>query len=324
MSVLEQLLRRLADGAVHSGSQLGAELGISRAAVWKHLQVLRDWGLGIESVPGLGYRLERALRLLDAEAITAHLPDAANRLTRLQVFTHIDSTNTWLVAQPPAEGVSVCLAEQQSAGRGRRGRSWVSPFARNIYCSLRRRFDGGFDSLGGLSLLTGLALAEGLERCGVAGLQLKWPNDLRAGGRKLGGILIELAGESGGPCEAVIGFGINVDMPESAAAGIDQQWTDLKTLLGQLPDRNVVLATLLDVLLRRLDAFERDGFAGCVSEWRERDEFWQQPVRITGAGSTELRGRALGVDEHGALMLECDGQLRRVVAGEVSLRASGG
>lgn len=316
------LLQLLADGAEHSGTELGERLGISRAAVWKQLQALTELGVELDASPGRGYRLREPLDLLDAAAIHAAINGRAT-LTSLDIFPRIDSTNAYLLGDSrPTEDAQlrVALAEQQTAGRGRRGRGWASPFARNLYCSVKRQFPCGLEGLSGLSLVVGLAIAEALAVLAIPNVQLKWPNDLRAGGKKLGGVLIELAGDAGGPCTAVIGFGINVRMPASAAANIDQPWTDLQALTPQLPSRNTVVAAILVQLEQALTTFAQQGFAPFAAAWSARDEFRGKPVRMLGV-NTEQIGIAAGVDARGALLLETADGLRPIVAGEVSLRA---
>ena len=315
------LLQLLADGAEHSGTELGERLGISRAAVWKQLQALTELGIAVDASPGRGYQLREPLDLLDPAAIHAAI-DGRIALASLEVFSRIDSTNAFLLAdQRPTENAAlrVALAEQQTAGRGRRGRDWISPFARNIYCTVKRQFPCGLEGLSGLSLVVGLAIAQALDAQGIAGVQLKWPNDLRAGGKKLGGVLIELAGDAGGPCTAVMGFGINVRMPRDVADAIDQPWTDLQALSAQLPSRNTLIADMLVQLAQALDQFADAGFAPFAAAWSARDEFRGLPVKMLGV-NTEQTGIAAGVDDRGALLLETPTGLRAVVAGEVSLR----
>lgn len=316
------LLQLLADGAEHSGTELGERLGISRAAIWKQLQVLTELGVELDASPGRGYRLREPLDLLDAAAIHTAINGRAT-LASLDIFPRIDSTNAFLLSDSrPTEDAQlrVALAEQQTAGRGRRGRAWASPFARNLYCSVKRQFPCGLEGLSGLSLVVGLAIAEALAALAIPDVQLKWPNDLRAGGKKLGGVLIELAGDAGGPCTAVIGFGINVRMPTAAAATIDQPWTDLQALAPQLPSRNTVVAAILVQLDQALTTFAQQGFAPFAAAWSARDEFRGKPVRMLGV-NTEQIGIAAGVDARGALLLETADGLRPIVAGEVSLRA---
>jgi BirA family biotin operon repressor/biotin-[acetyl-CoA-carboxylase] ligase len=312
------LLQRLVAGPA-SGAALARELGLTRAAIWKRVEALRDAGVDIDAHPARGYRLRMPLELLDAATIEAALhADARAELHGLEVEFETDSTQRQAHRQPaPAHGSRVHFAERQTAGQGRRGRSWVSPLAANLYFSLARRFGGGFAALSGLSLAVGVAVAEALHAAGYPQVQLKWPNDLMAEGRKLGGILIELRGEAMGPCDAVIGVGLNVRMPP-APGRIDQPWTDLATLAPP-PGRNALAARLLDHLLPALARFDRDGLDPFAPRWAALDALAGQRVRMQ-QGSEARHGVALGIDASGALRVRHDDGERAWHGGEVSVR----
>lgn len=319
------LLQRLANGPV-SGDVLAASLGVTRAAVWKRIEALRDAGMAIDAVPGRGYWLAQPLDLLDAAAIRAALPASAREaLATLEVAWSLDSTNTALLRQPPPErGGAVLLAERQTGGRGRRGRGWVSPLAAHVYLSLAHRFAGGLARLGGLSLVAGIATAEALHALGFPQVRLKWPNDLVVdagdGLRKLGGLLVEGGGEAGGSAHAVIGLGLNVRMPAAVAAGIDQPWVDLATLHAP-PPRNAVVAYLLAHLLPTLAAFDAHGLAPFLPRYATLDVLAGRPIRVHGATGA-FDAVALGIADDGALRLrDAEGHERHVHAGEVSVRA---
>jgi BirA family biotin operon repressor/biotin-[acetyl-CoA-carboxylase] ligase len=247
-----QLLAKLAAGRL-SGDALARELGQTRAAIWKRIQGLRAAGVDIEGRAGEGYGLTRPVDLLDPDAIRAGLPaDVLPLLHDLQVAWTVDSTNAELLrCSAPQRGVSVLLAERQTGGRGRRGRTWASPLAAHIYLSVLRLFSGGLGRLAGLSLVAGIAVAEALHDLGYTQAQLKWPNDLIVDGRKLVGLLAEGGGEYAGPARAVIGIGINTHMPPSFAEQITQPWVDLDTLAGKPVDRNVVVAPCWRACCRR-------------------------------------------------------------------------
>ncbi|MBI2382356.1 MAG: bifunctional biotin--[acetyl-CoA-carboxylase] ligase/biotin operon repressor BirA [Gammaproteobacteria bacterium] len=323
MSVPYALLNRLADGKFHSGESLGCALGISRSAVWKQMQGLAAWQLDVQSVKGRGYRLVGGLDLLQRDTILAGLGDAAAKLDSLHVAAELDSTNRYLLdeARVHPGRVSACLAEFQSAGRGRRGRSWHSPFAANLCLSLSWPFSEGAGALSGLSLGIGLAVARSLQGLGAVGLGLKWPNDILAGGAKLGGVLIEVVGEAGGPCQVVIGIGLNVAMPPTAGAGIEQAWTDLRRLLGRAPERSRLAGAVLAELLQFLLRFEREGFAPFHADWSALDAYKEQAVRVL-LPRGEYTGRWCGVDVDGIGLVQAEDGLRRVVAGDVSLRSA--
>ncbi len=318
-----ELLELLNRGGFHSGEALARTLGVSRAAVWKIVGALRAQGIDIYSVRGRGYRLARPVELLDREAILDAMDPQARRLVAdVELHERIDSTNTHLMerARDGAPGGLACLAETQTAGRGRRGRHWVSPYAAGIALSVLWRFAVGPALLTGLSLAAGVAAARAVSRAGVDGLGLKWPNDLFWQGRKLGGILLEFGGEGGGPCHAVVGIGLNLALPPAGAEAIEQPWIDLRALAGTAAvSRNALAGAILGELVLACARAEQGGLAVLLAEWAQFDLTAGREVRVLLPGAT-IEGRARGVDESGALLLECDGKLRRFVAGEVSLR----
>ncbi|MEO4047002.1 bifunctional biotin--[acetyl-CoA-carboxylase] ligase/biotin operon repressor BirA [Pseudomonas sp. CAU 1711] len=316
---MREVLQLLRDGEFHSGEALGAALGVSRAAVWKRLEHLEaELGLTIHRVRGRGYRLASPLSLLDREAIAAASRSAG---WDALVFDSLDSTNAEVLRRL-AEGAPaplLVLAERQESGRGRRGRSWVSPFGENLYYSLGLRLEGGAFALDGLSLSVGLAVARALQEAGVVDVGLKWPNDLLVGGRKIAGVLLELSGDPAGACQVVIGIGVNVNMLPGAAVAIDQPWTSLRERSGQLVDRTE-LALLLGCWLRRyLERHEREGFAALREEW-ESCHLWQGREVSLLAGAQRIDGIVLGVDRQGALRMDVAGQERQFSGGELSLR----
>jgi BirA family biotin operon repressor/biotin-[acetyl-CoA-carboxylase] ligase len=322
---VDHLLEALADGEFHSGEALARDQGVSRTAIWKQMAGLTALGLEVERRRGLGYRIPGGVDRLREDAIRQALhPSAEDLLHELRVYSDIASTNEVLLASAPAAPgrARVALAERQNSGRGRRGKQWISPFGRNIYLSLDWQFDSGVQAMEGLSLAVGVAVVEALADCGVDGLRLKWPNDVLHGSSKLGGILVELAGDAEGPCRAVVGIGINVAMPQDAAAEIDQAWTDLEQVgVGQLPGRNVLAAAVIGRCLPLLAEYTGSGFRAWRERWLERDAYAGQAVTVSfGASASASAGVARGVDERGALLLETPSGLQPVSGGEVSLR----
>jgi BirA family transcriptional regulator, biotin operon repressor / biotin---[acetyl-CoA-carboxylase] ligase len=314
------VLRVLSDGGFHSGEELGALLGVSRAAVWKQLQSLEGYGLQVESMRGRGYRLVDGVELLDLQRIQASLMTTPGAL-RLDVLMSIASTNEYLVAQQDATGFHVCIAEHQTQGRGRRGRQWVSPFGASLYLSVKRRFESGVAALEGLSLAVGVVLARLLHGFGYTDVLLKWPNDLLARDAKLGGILIEINGDASGAVDVVVGVGINVKMPASYAKSIDQPWIDLAALGNSAAvGRNALAAAAIDALIGLLSSYERRGFADYRDEWNRFDAIAGRSVSVRLGQSTE-QGIALGVDQQGALLVETQSGVRSFSGGEISLRA---
>lgn len=319
-----RLLCLLADGRFHSGEDLGRMLGVGRAAVWKLVRSLEPLGLDVYAVRGKGYRLAEPLELLSRERVLAELePATAALLHQLEVIPEIDSTNRYLMerARTVMASAKACLAEYQSTGRGRQGRPWISPFGTNVYISVLRRFDVGAEALQGLSLAAGVAVMRALSALGIAELRLKWPNDLVWRERKLGGLLVETAGEPAGPWYVVVGVGLNLFVPEASARLIDQPWVDLKTMAAQRIGRNRIAGRVLFHLLTGLEEFSREGFAAFRQEWERHDLIRDRLVDVFCAGSV-THGRASGVDHTGALLLSVGGQMVRVLSGDVSLRVA--
>lgn len=316
-----ELLGILADGRFHSGAQLGLRLGVSRAAVWKHIKALALLGIDCHSVPGKGYRLVAPLEMMRQESILAAMSDRQRSLLSvLEIHSDIASTNRYLMERlAMLRSGHACFAERQSAGRGRRGKEWVSPFARNIYLSVYWQFALGPADLSALSLAMGVAVIRVLRQLGVNDVGLKWPNDVLYRGHKLAGILIEMSGESAGPYHVVVGVGLNVDMPQRAQPSIDQPWVDLVTILRQPVSRNLVAGKLLAEILAALDVYHRHGFAAFRDEWQQWDAFAGEAVMIMTA-MTQIAGHARGVDDTGALLLETESGMQRFHSGEVSLR----
>jgi BirA family transcriptional regulator, biotin operon repressor / biotin---[acetyl-CoA-carboxylase] ligase len=324
-----QLLAALAGGETLSGAKLAAETGVTRAAIWKQIEALRARGVPIESPGAVGYRLPWPVQLLDAQRIRAGLPAAlARSLGALEVHWELDSTSSELQRRgTDAKDFSLILAETQTAGRGRRGRSWLSPPGLNLYLSCLKRFDRGFAGLGGLSLAIGVIVLRALEQLGIRGAGLKWPNDILAVGRepkhggKLAGILVELGGEYQGPCAAVIGIGLNLRLTPALREQAGQPASDLATLTADAPpDRNRVAAAVIRALVEGLREFERDGFAAFVADYVRHDLLLDRPLRLSGAlGSFD--GIGAGVDERGALQLRmADGSVRSIDSADVTVR----
>ncbi|MGF6199116.1 bifunctional biotin--[acetyl-CoA-carboxylase] ligase/biotin operon repressor BirA [Pseudomonas laurylsulfatiphila] len=311
------LLKLLKDGRFHSGQALGAALGVSRSAVWKQLQHLEaDLGLSIHKVRGRGYQLSAPLALLDPSEITARTISCD---WPVQVYHSIDSTNAEALRaiERGQAAPFLVLSERQTAGRGRRGRKWVSPFAENVYYSLVLRIDGGMRQLEGLSLVVGLAVLQTLRELGIAAAGLKWPNDVLVGQKKIAGILLELVGDPADVCHVVLGVGINVNM--QSADEVDQQWTSMRLESGKLFDRNQLVAMLGEMLQRYLDRHQTGGFLAIQSEW-EQNHLWQGRSVSLIAGVNQIDGEVLGIDGQGALRLKVDGVEKVFSGGELSLR----
>ena len=311
------LLKLLKDGRFHSGQALGVALGVSRSAVWKQLQHLEaELGLSIHKVRGRGYQLAAPLTLLDPVEIREQAPSCD---WPILVFDSIDSTNAEALRaiERGQAAPFLVLAERQTAGRGRRGRKWVSPFAENIYYSLVLRIEGGMRQLEGLSLVVGLAVMQALRELGISGAGLKWPNDVLVGQKKIAGILLELVGDPADVCHVVLGVGINVNMQMTDE--VDQQWTSMRLESGKVFDRNHLVAELGAMLQAYLSRHQVDGFSAIQAEW-EQNHLWQGRAVSLIAGVNQIDGEVLGIDSQGALRLKVDGVEKVFSGGELSLR----
>jgi BirA family biotin operon repressor/biotin-[acetyl-CoA-carboxylase] ligase len=322
----KKILTLLADGEFHSGTELADTLGISRSAVWKQLNGLVELGLQHSAVSGKGYRLERPLELLTASKINEAVNDqAAELISSLEIHDQIDSTNRYLVerSQNNAPSGSVCFAEHQTAGKGRRGRQWVSPYGCNIYLSVLWRFQQGPAAISGLSLAIGVAVIRALKQHQIDDIGLKWPNDIYSQGKKLGGILVEVSGETDGPCSAVVGLGLNLFLPEAQAHSITQAWTDLSKIDGQ--DRllrNKLAGALLNHLLPVIAEYEALGITAHLDEWRSYDCLSGKSATLF-IGQQQFEGIVQGIDDNGMLLIERpDGRVQAFASGEVSFSGS--
>ena len=321
---MDRLLLILSDGEYHSGEELGKLLSISRAAIWKQMQKVEALGLPVESQKGRGYRIAGGLDLLAHDIVCEQLsPKAKSLLKQLEVQSTVVSTNELAKERAEEENASglVIVAEQQTSGRGRRGRQWVSPYGCNLYLSLVWGFDGGVSALEGLSLAVGVAVQKAVIRIGAEALDLKWPNDLLWQKRKVGGILLEVIGDPTGFCQVIIGVGLNVEMPEGHAVGIDQSWANLAELVQGNLDRNELAGLVVDELLLLLSDYHELGFKYYRDEWHQYDAYADEIVTLSLMDKT-VEGIARGVDDTGALRLEIAGEIKIFSGGEVGLRGA--
>lgn len=320
--IRRRLVQVLADGDCHSGQALATLTGVSRAAIWKQMDALERMGLGIERARGRGYRLTHAVSLFDEAAIRAAISPQWRERVAVTLLESVASTNAWLAEQSvPEDGIRACMAEAQPQGRGRRGRVWHCPYGGGIPLSVGWRFDTLEPGLSGLAPTIAVAVARALESLGAHPPGLKWPNDIVCDAGKLGGILIELKGESAGPCDVRVGVGLNWAAPPV----VDQAVASLAALFpGELPDRSRVAGTVLDALCRGLEDYSRNGFGGVQADWAARDVLAGRPVRLS-LHDRSVDGLALGLDASGALRLESsDGRERAWQVGEVSARLQAG
>lgn len=319
LAAQRQLLTLLSAGEFKSGQLLADHLGLSRTAIANHIKQLQLLGLDIYTVKGRGYCLAEPITLLDAAKIS-QLRDAASPDVLVQHIT--DSTNSQLMHKVQ-EGAAIApgyvlVAEAQTAGRGRRGRSWYSPFAASLYFSMYWRLEQGIQAAMGLSLVIAIAITRVLNRHYDVNAKVKWPNDVYIDGKKLCGILVELAGQATAACDVIIGIGMNIRLPQLASDSIDQQYIDLTTAAGCTIDRNVLIVDLQKQLTELLTEFTRQGFAAFVDEFNSANQYQQQRVRLTG--NEDIRGVCLGVDKQGALLVQTAAGLKACFGGELSLR----
>ncbi|MDP5152074.1 bifunctional biotin--[acetyl-CoA-carboxylase] ligase/biotin operon repressor BirA [Rheinheimera baltica] len=315
-----QLLSALSSGSFHSGQVLAEMLGVSRTAVANHIKQLQQLGLDIYKVKGRGYCLVEQLDLLDAARIS-QLRKATGADILVQHIT--DSTNTQLM-QKIQDGLVTepgytIVAEAQTAGRGRRGRNWYSPFAASLYFSMYWRLEQGIQAAMGLSLVVGIAIARLLKQQYQVDARVKWPNDVYVDGKKLCGILVELAGQAHAGCDVIIGIGMNIRLPKQALHSIDQQYIDLTGAAEKVIDRNQLVALLQQQLITLLADFTQQGFTGFVDEFDQYNQYRNKAIRLIG--KEEITGICIGVDKQGALLVKTAAGVQAYFGGELSLRA---
>jgi len=315
------ILQRLADGDFHSGEALAQHFKVTRATVFNAIAHAQNIGVEVFSVRGRGYKLPKPVSMLDADQILFSI-GVEREWFNLEVLDEVDSTNTYLMQQA-AKGAAhaTCVAAHiQKKGKGRRGREWVSRLGASLTFSLLWRFQCGAVALSGLSLAVGVALIRALSSLGVRNVQLKWPNDVLVDGKKLAGILIELQGDMEGPSAAVIGIGINLNLPREVIKNIDQPAIDIASVHPVEVNQNELLGTVLKHLSNILKDFEQQGFVAVREEWLSYHAYQNKTVRMLMPNGTEVLGEAEGVAEDGILMVKTALGSQRFSAGEISLR----
>jgi BirA family transcriptional regulator, biotin operon repressor / biotin---[acetyl-CoA-carboxylase] ligase len=324
------ILRQLSDGKFHSGEALASQFNVTRATIWNAIQAAEEMGVEIFSVRGRGYQLPTAFTPLNATAILKALGDKAHAFS-VEVHDELTSTNTYLMQNAPELPNAICVVAQlQTDGRGRRGRTWQASLGASLTFSVLWRFQCGASSLSGLSLAVGVALIRALNALGINEAKLKWPNDVlvlhntqtQVQSQKLAGILIELQGDMEGPSVAVIGIGLNVKLPAKLQLNIDQSTTDLATLLGKSIDANIVLGKLLTHLYAVLDMFTKEGFAPLRDEWTRYHAYHKQPVNLLHPDGRVTHGVVNNIADDGVLFLQTDAGEQRFMSGEISLRGA--
>lgn len=298
---------------------------MSRMAVNKAVHGLRELGITIHSVHGKGYRLISSVQVLQPDHIKQQLtPTQKSRLDKIEILEKIESTNDYLKNHLSGASplVQVCLAEYQTHGRGRHGRQWVASAYRDLILSLAWSFESGLASISGLSLAAAVAVVQALERHGVLGCGIKWPNDILWQGKKVGGLLVDVHGEISGPCQAVIGLGLNIGLQDQQGANIDQPWVALNSIAPSPVERNELAGQIISSILNMLERFEASGLTLFRDEWERLHVFSGRRVEIRGSSYNGF-GTVQGIDASGALLIKGEqGDIRRCLSGEVSLRSS--
>ena len=317
------LLRRLASGQILAIESLSRELDSSVESLHGAIEAFQIRGLDVESLSGGRVCLRSPIEVLDRDTVLAVMGAGSRRsLEALDVLFEVGSTNQVLLdlardGEPAAP--RICLAEVQSAGRGRGGRPFFSVLGGNILLSILWRIETPPEALLGLSPTIAVAVARALELEGVDGVGLKWPNDALVGARKVCGILLELGQDRRGRRVLVAGIGINVRLSDSTARKIDQPWTDLHRALARTPSRNRVAGRVIDQVMDAARVYFLEGFEPFRSEYRARDLLEGRELRITQTAG-EFEGIGRGLDERGALLVETDGRIAVLLSGDVSVR----
>ncbi|VEB38578.1 bifunctional biotin--[acetyl-CoA-carboxylase] ligase/biotin operon repressor BirA [Legionella cherrii] len=318
------LLELLGDGECHSGSELGAALGITRSAIWKQINHLIESGIPIKRMRHQGYQLPNQLILLNKKKITEYLiAEKCISPFKLHLFTTIDSTNRYLKDLPLSNSVDICCAEIQTQGRGRFGRHWHSPFGENIYCSSRWNLNYDLAKLSGLSLVTSLAIVATLNELDLSSnIKIKWPNDILWDNKKLCGSLIEILAESNGNVQVIIGVGLNVNTDTQNSPLPDKPWCSLYEMTQKHFDRNVLIAKLITHLEYYLIKFIHHDLNFFMDEWSKSDYLFGKKIKVTQSSNT-LSGLACGINDSGQLIVEDDDGIKHFLSsGDTSLHDS--
>ena len=327
MQKLFALLAKLQDGRSHSGQVLAENIGLTRGAVWSQIKQLQELGIDIHAVSGKGYRLPGGYEFLDAEKISRDWPQlVADSITQVETVHVTDSTNERLLAASTEQDIHgrVFLSEYQTAGRGRRGASWLAPPGSGLCLSLAWRFANPPEALGALSLVVGLAVRRALTALGGRDIQVKWPNDIyiedARGYAKIAGILIELRSELAGPSMVVIGLGLNLALSRAIREKIDQNASDLASVCDEPPGRNQTAGLVIEEIIKSLLRFNDKGFGDFLSEWRSADFLKGHQIKLHMHNNAVV-GEALGVDDQGLLLMNVAGEVQSHFAGHVELLA---
>ncbi|MEC4729079.1 bifunctional biotin--[acetyl-CoA-carboxylase] ligase/biotin operon repressor BirA [Shewanella sp. D64] len=297
-----------------SGESLASLLGVSRTAISNHISTLEEYGVDIFSVKGKGYKLANSLSLIDEAQLKRSIAQ------RCFYYDEIQSTNAFLLKHcEELSSGDICIAEYQSAGRGRRGRTWVSPYGCHLYCSMYWNLPQGMAQATGLSLVVACSLVKVLNGFNIEELGVKWPNDIYLDNKKLAGVLVEMNGQAGTECNLVIGIGINMSMSKTQGDKIDQPWSDLSQSQS-LPTKTELAISLQHQLYNDLILFEKEGLSAFLTRWKQVDIFDGEVVKLL-MGDKCINGICKGIDETGSILLKTDKGIESFVGGEISLRS---
>ena len=317
-----KLLEIISSGEVHSGEELATKLNVSRAAVWKSIRYLKTLGLKIKAIRGKGYCLDKKFEFLSPQDIRKMMSKRSKKSCQdIDIFFQIKSTNLHLLNRLSHNSIHgfTIFAEYQSEGRGRRNKKWISPIGSGVCFSIGWHFEVMPISLELLSLYMGVAVARSLDSIGIENVGLKWPNDIIVGERKIGGILLDIKGESTGPLNIVIGIGINYELPKHPPLNIDQPVTDICSTTGERFSRNMISAILLSNIFEILYDLELGKNLNLINEWRKYDCYLGRKAALI-LPNQKIIGVLKGVDDQGSLLMLVDGELSSFRSGEVSLR----
>lgn len=313
------VIEQLSDGQFHSGEAIGALLGVTRTAVNQYISDVQELGVDVFRITGKGYRIQEPLQLIDYNKIAQAMGTTDHNFIVERVVTSSNDTVKQLLHEKTLTSGFAVLAEAQTEGRGRRGKRWLSPFGSNLYMSMYWQLEQGMSAAMGLSIALGTAVAQVITELGIGDVEVKWPNDILVNGKKIAGILVELEGQALGVAHAIIGIGLNLNMPALLHQDIDQPWTDIRTELGRSFDRNQLATQLMLKCRECLAEYEATGLKSFFSRWQQFDRLKGKPVRVI-MGSKEILGIAEGIDDTGAILVSYNGTTERFHAGEVSLR----
>ena len=302
---------------------MAADMGCSRVTVWKSISELKNLGINIFSVKKKGYRLPKKISFFNIENIQRELGEL-NQFVNLELLNVTDSTNKYLNTSANIKPhASVVIANIQTKGKGRRGRSWHASVGESLSMSILWKFDKGASGLSGLSLVVGVAIQRLMKKIGINNSFLKWPNDLLIleGDTyfKLAGVLIELQGDLESRCSAVIGVGLNYDLSKDILNNIDQPATNIKKYLHSDIDLNQLSAMLIKEIINALSEFENNGFLSVKEEWLSYNAFKEKTISFIKSGGEIITGQIVDIENDGALkIMQNNGIHETLISGEVS------